>query len=129
MAKNYAVSLALIILSALFDSYAAFVVKLKFNELGPMDFTSFGNFFTYLLKLASSPLFLSGLVTFILAPGIWFFALNRVDLSVGYPTLVGFHLIFVLIFGVFFLGEAFTLRKGVSVSLILFSLYLLFKTP
>lgn len=127
MTKNYFVSLALIIISALFDSYAAFVVKWKFNELGSMDFSSFSNVMSYLLKLAQSPLFLTGLATFLLAPGIWFFALNRVDLSVGYPTLVGFHLIFVLIFGVFFLGEAFTLKKGLSVGLILFSLYLLFE--
>ena len=128
MAKSYAASLALIIVSALFDSYAAFVVKCKFNQLGPMDFSSFGSLSGYLFKLAGSPLFWTGLATFLLAPGIWFFALNRVDLSVGYPTLVGFHLIFILIFGVFLLGEAFTLRKGVSVSLILFSLYLLYKS-
>ncbi len=128
MAKNYTMSLVLIILSALFDTYAAFVVKWKFNELGPMDFSSFANLMSYLWKLAQSPLFWTGLTTFLIAPGIWFFALNQIDLSVGYPALVGFHLIFVMIFGVFFLGEAFTMRKGVSVSLILFSLYLLFKS-
>lgn len=127
MARNFFLSWGLIVLSALFDSYAAFVVKWKFNQLGLMDFGSLGLVGSYLAKLLSSPFFLTGLATFFLAPALWFFALNRVELSVGYPTLVGFHLLFVLIFGVFFLGEAFTASKALGVLLILTSLYFLFK--
>ena len=121
-------SWGLIILSALFDSYAAFVVKWKFNELGPMDYKSTATVFSYLFKFIQSPLLITAIVTFCLAPGLWFFALNRVQLSVGYPTLVGFHLIFILIFGILFLGEPLTQTKTVGVFFIFLSLYFLFKS-
>ena len=117
----------LIVLSALFDSYAAFVVKLKFNQLGFIDFSS-SALPQYFLKLLQSPLFLSALAVFFLAPGIWFFALNRINLSLAYPTLVGFHLLFILIFGIFFLGETLNLQKAIGVGLIVLSLFFLFKS-
>ena len=126
--KDFALSWGLIILSALFDSYAAFIVKMKFNQAGPIDFSSITLLLAYFSKWLRSPLLLTALATFLLAPGLWFFALNRIDLSVGYPTLVGFHLLFVLIFGIFFLGEAFTPQKAMGVLLIVLSLYFLFKS-
>ena len=126
--KNFILSWGLIVLSAFFDSYAAFVVKWKFNQLGAIDFSSAGNVGAYLGQFIRSPLLLTGVATFCLAPGLWFFALNRVELSVGYPMLVGFHLIFVLIFGIFFLSESFTFHKGIGVTLIFVSLYFLFKS-
>jgi len=128
MTKNFFLSWGLIILSALFDSYAAFVVKWKFNQLGPMDLSSFGSVWAYLAKFVQSPLLMTAVVTFCLAPGLWFLALNRIELSVGYPTLVGFHLVFILIFGLFLLGEPLTMRKATGLFLILVSLYFLFKS-
>lgn len=127
-AKAFFLSWGLIILSALFDSYAAFVVKWKFNQMGPIDFNSTRHVFDYLSRFVQSPFLMTAVVTFCLAPGLWFFALNRVQLSVGYPTLVGFHLIFILIFGIFFLNEPLTARKATGVLLVLSSLYFLFKS-
>ncbi len=121
-------SWGLIILSALFDSYAAAVVKWKFNDLGPLDYSSTKAVLHYVSRFVQSPLLLTAAITFCLAPGFWFFALNRMDLSVGYPTLVGFHLIFILIFGVLFLGESMTQAKTIGVTLIFVSLYFLFKS-
>ena len=126
--KSFLLSWGLIILSALFDSYAAFVVKWKFNQLGPFDTSSTGSVLNYLGKFIQSPLLATAVVTFCLAPGLWFFALNRVQLSVGYPTLVGFHLIFILIFGLLFLGEPLTQTKTVGLALIFLSLFFLFKS-
>ena len=120
---NSALSWLLIILSALFDSYAACVVKLKFNELGPMPVHSFFAFSGYMLRFLKNPLLATALATFIVAPGLWFIALNRVNLSVGYPTLVAFHLIFVLIFGLCFLGETLTPGRMIGIALIMLSLY------
>jgi multidrug transporter EmrE-like cation transporter len=89
----------LIVLSALFDSYAAFVVKTKFNELGHIDFSSFSTFWDYMMQFIRNPKLLLAIIAFVAAPGLWFMALNRMDLSIGYPILVGFHLLFVLLFG------------------------------
>ena len=119
--------LSLIALSAVLDSYAAFVVKLKFNELGKIDFSSFAGFFGYMANFFKSPLLLSGIVAFVCAPGIWFLVLNKIELSIGYPILVGFHLVFVLVFGVIFLDEGFTFNKLMGTLLIFLSLYFFYK--
>lgn len=113
----------LIFLSALLDSYAAFVVKTQFNKMGGINYSSFSSFFNYIYEFFKSPFLLTGLVAFVCAPGIWFLALNRIDLSIGYPILVVFHLIFILFFGVFFLNEFFTLKKLIGTILIITSLY------
>ncbi len=115
----------LIILSALFDSYAAFIVKMKFNELGPIPFHSLPVFVEYLIKFIKNPLLVTALITFLAAPGLWFLALNRVNLSVGYPTLVAFHLFFVLVFGVGFLGESLTFHRIAGIALISLGLFFL----
>jgi small multidrug resistance pump len=125
--KAFLLTYGLIICSALFDSYAAFIVKTKFNELGHFDFSSFRTFFNYIFTLIKSPLLLSALVAFVAAPGLWFLALNRLDLSIGYPILVGFHLLFVLIFGVFLLNESMSLNKIIGTVFILLSLYFFYK--
>jgi len=54
-------------------------------------------------------------------------ALNRIDLSIGYPILVGFHLVFVLLFGVFALNEGMSWNKLIGVLLVGLSLYFFYK--
>jgi multidrug transporter EmrE-like cation transporter len=125
--KIFLLTYGLIILSALFDSYAAFIVKTKFNELGHFDFSSLRSFFNYIFNLIKSPLLLSAMVAFIAAPALWFIALNRLDLSIGYPILVGFHLLFVLIFGTWFLHETMTLNKMIGTVFVFLSLYFFYK--
>jgi multidrug transporter EmrE-like cation transporter len=125
--RAFLLSYGLIFLSALFDSYAAFIVKTKFNEMGHLDYSSFRNFFGYIINLLKSPLLLSAIIGFLAAPGLWFLALNRMDLSVGYPILVGFHLLFVFIFGIFFLNEGLSLNKMIGSGLVVVSLYFFYK--
>ena len=119
------ISWILIIFSALLDSYAAFVVKMKFNELGPMDFSSFSGFLHYMGAFVRSPLLVTGVLAFATAPALWFLALNRLELSVGYPALVGCHLLFIMIFGLYFLGEPVTANKLIGASLVMVSFYFL----
>lgn len=123
--KNFALSWGLIILSALFDSYAAFIVKMKFNELGPIDFSSVQNFFRYMLEFVKSPVLISAIITFTVSPFLWFLALNRIELSVGYPGIVGFHLVFIMMFGIIFLHEALTFQKLIGVLLVAASFFFL----
>lgn len=125
--KTFFNTWGLIIFSALLDSYAAFIVKTKFNELGPFEFNSVSSFFNVVMQFLKSPLMLSGIVAFACAPALWFLALNKVDLSIGYPVLVGFHLIFILFFGVALLNEAMTLNKAIGCGLILLSFFFFYK--
>jgi multidrug transporter EmrE-like cation transporter len=125
--RVFLMSYGLIFLSALFDSYAAFIVKTRFNELGHFDLSSFRAFWSYMVNLFRSPLLVSAVVAFVAAPGLWFLALNRMDLSVGYPLLVGFHLLFVFIFGIFFLNESVNVSKLIGSTLVVASLYFFYK--
>jgi multidrug transporter EmrE-like cation transporter len=126
--KSFIFSWGIIFLSALCDSYAAYVVKFKFNELGKFSFNSFASFSEYFLKFFGSPLLISGIVAFAFAPALWFIALNRIDLSVGYPVLVVFHLIFVMLTGQFLLGESINIYKIIGTILILLSLFFFYKS-
>lgn len=121
-------SWGLIILSALLDSYAAFIVKTQFNRLGKLDYNSWKGFIQYLLSFMQSPVLITALIAFVSAPGLWFLALNRIELSVGYPILVGFHLLFILIFGVVFLHEGLDWNKIIGTLLIFISLYFFYRS-
>jgi len=118
-------SWGLVIISALLDSYAALIVKIKFNELGPLDYSSVGGFLRYIGAFIRSPLLISAVAAFVTAPALWFLALNKLDLSVGYPALVGFHLLFIMVFGLFLLGEPITAGKLIGAGLVLISFYFL----
>ena len=123
--KQFFLSWGLIILSAFFDFYAAYVVKQEFNYVGEIDFSSFKAFFLYVFKFVQSPLLLSALVAFVLAPGLWFIALNKIDLTIGYPLLVGFHLVFILLFGFYLLDESMSIYKIIGCALLMVSIILI----
>lgn len=123
--KHFFLSWGLIILSALFDSYAAYIVKKEFNSLGEFDFSSLKAFFNYILKFMQSPWLVSALIAFILAPALWFVALNKIELTIGYPLLVGFHLIFILLFGFYLLDESMSIYKVIGCALLMVSLVLI----
>lgn len=125
--KNFLLSWGLIMLSALCDSYAAFIVKMKFNELGYFDFSSWQKFIDYMIQFFRSPILITAIGTFAIAPVLWFLALNRLNLSVGYPALVGFHLLFIMIFGIVFLGETFTIQKMIGLVLVIVSFFFLYE--
>ena len=124
--KVFMLGWGLVALSALFDSYASFIVKAKFNELGRLDYSSWQSVGKYLVSFAKAPILLTAVMTFLLAPILWFVALNRLDLSRAYPVLVGLHLIFILIMGVAFLGEPMTTKKAIGTLMVLASLPLLY---
>ena len=123
--KQFILSWGLIILSAFFDSYAAYVVKKEFNSLGEFDYSSFKNFFSYLFKFIQSPWLLSALIAFVIAPALWFVALNKIELTIGYPLLVGFHLVFILLFGFYLLDESMSIYKIIGCALLMVSIILI----
>ena len=82
--KDIAISWSLVLLSAVCDSYAAYVVKHKFNQQGRIDFTSVDSFLRYFIEFIQSPLLMTAVFTFLVAPVLWFLALNRLDLGIHY---------------------------------------------
>ena len=121
--KDLLISWGLVVFSALLDSYAAYIVKTQFNKLGKIDFSNLKSIWDYMLHFFQQPILLTAIVAFVAAPGFWFIALNRLDLSIAYPVLVGFHLIFVLVFGVMLLNEGMSVNKIIGCFLVLISLH------
>lgn len=114
----------LIFYAAIADCYAAYIIKMKFNELGEINFSS--GLLDYGLALIKSWLFISAVVAYALAPFLAFIALNRLDLSVFYPVSIVFHLIFVILLATM-LGESVSAFKITGMILIVVSLFFLFK--
>jgi len=123
--KPIVLAWGLVFLSALADSFAAFIVKRRFNELGALDVSSIRVIVTYLIEFLKSPVVILGVIAYFSAPALWFVALNRLNLSVAYPVLVGFHVLFVFILAVLFLGEGITTRKIIATLLVLLAVYLI----
>jgi multidrug transporter EmrE-like cation transporter len=113
---------ALVFASALFDSFAAFIVKSRFQKLGPINFSSATDLFNSIWSIFKDPIMVVAAFCFVSAPALWFFALNRLDLSVAYPVLVGLHLIMVIVVGAVFLNEPISLNKAIGTGLVLLSL-------
>ena len=126
--KDFFLSWGLIIVAAFFNSYASFVVKLRFNQLGKIEISSLGKTVRYLFTFLKSPIVLSAVVTFILSPLFWFAALNKIDLSVAIPVQFSLHLLLALTFSSFFLKENVDIKKIAGVICLAVSLFFLYKS-
>jgi len=118
MMKIMFINYGLIFLSALADSFAAYAIKSQFNKLGVIEMKTFGGVISYLFTMLKSPILVFAIIAYAAAPALWFFALNRIELTIAYPLVVAFHMFFIVIFGVYLLDEAFTWNKIVSVALV-----------
>ena len=118
----------LLIVASLFNSYASFIVKYRFNELGTMDLKSLKGIGAYLSQFVKSPLLVSAIITFLIAPISWFAALNHIDLSVAFPVQFSLHLLWVIFFSSMFLKEKMDWLKVVGTLSIFLSLYFLYRS-
>jgi multidrug transporter EmrE-like cation transporter len=107
--------------SALLDTYAAYVFKQAFKGDRSIKYRSIRDLLNLSIVICRNSFMLSGLFAYMLAPTAWFFALNGIDLSVGYPLLVAFHLVFVLLFAMIFLREGLNRNKMIGCACIFFS--------
>lgn len=128
MIKAFLFSWGFVILSAFCDAYAAFVVKMKLNEFSLSHLSSFNLIWTFIGKVFHSPLLMSAVITFALAPFLWFIGLSRLNLSSAYPVNVSMHLILIFFFSTFFLGEAITATKVVGAGMLIVSMFLFFRS-
>ena len=125
--KELVLSWGMLVLSIFFNVYGVFVIKLKINKLGPipLDTVSMGlNYFFVLLK---SPLVISGVILFFIAPFLFAVALSRMEIAVAYPAQVGLNFLFLILLAVIFLGEEFTFYKILGIIFVLAGVYLVHK--
>lgn len=126
--RDFFLSWGLIFIASLFNSYASFVVKLRFNQLGRIEFKSLKKVIVYLLHFLKSPMVISAVLAFLLSPLFWFAALNKIDLSIAIPVQFSLHLLLVLIFSVLLLNEKINIQKIAGVLCLGISLYFLYKS-
>jgi multidrug transporter EmrE-like cation transporter len=119
-------ALILILLSALLDTYAAYVFKQMFKKDRSNENRLISGLLVFFVTTIRKPFFLSGVIAYALAPTTWFFALNSIELSVGYPLLVAFHLVFVFLFAIIFLQEELTQNRLIGCICIFLSVCFLF---
>ena len=113
----------LIFFSSFCEAFSATIVKLRHNELGHVSFTDMGELARFTFDFFQDPWLILAGIAFVLSPICWFIALNRVQLSIGYPVLVVFHVIFIIYFSSFMLDENFDYNKMIGFGLMLVSLY------
>ena len=125
--SHWLLSYGLIILSAFLDSLAGCIVKARYGQVDRIDFSSVKAFLKWMLIFLENPLMILALIGFVIAPGLWFLALNKIQLSVGYLFLVAFHVAFIMILSVGYLGEPLTIRKTIAALLLLMSIFLVYE--
>jgi multidrug transporter EmrE-like cation transporter len=110
-------SLPLIILAALLQAAATLLLRAGLLTAGGIAFDS--SFLLQLVRLPMQPLFLFGLIFYVVAAVVWFAALSVENVSTSYPVLVGATFVFVGIGGILLFQEPFSLFKGLGIGLIL----------
>jgi len=125
--QNYFLSWGMILIGVFMNVLGAYVVKLKINELGGIQFESIKTVITYFWNLASFPLAFMGGILIMAAPFPLAIALSRMELSTAYPASVGLNFIILLPLTTIFLGESLVWTKIIAIILIIISLVLLHK--
>lgn len=117
----------MIFISALLECLSIYFIKLRFNELGNINVSSFSLVVNYLINFIKSPYAVFAIFAFIASPLLWFFALSKIELSYGYPVSIALKLILIFLSSYLFLHEKINQSKVIGVILLLISLFLLNK--
>ena len=100
------------ILGALFNSIAAYLIKISFTNIDSIN-QLFIKGFNEELRLA-----LFGLFNFFLAFTFYGIVLSKVNLSVGQPIFTALSMMFVVLISIFYLNEPFSFKYFVGLVLI-----------
>ena len=109
------------------DALIITVVKMRFNDLGAIDFSEIAHILDYVLKVIESPFATFAIFAFIFfSPVLSFVALSRLHLSQAYPVLAALHLLFVEMFSQLLLHEPVSAKKATALSCLLLSIFLVY---
>ncbi len=78
------IAVVYILISVLGGAVGQLLLKRGMNTMGPLTL-SVSDIFTILLKMASNPFVIIGLMVYVASTVFWLTALSRVDLSYAYP--------------------------------------------
>ncbi len=125
--KIFLATWGMVLLAVSLDVFGAFVVKMKLNEMGAVNFGSVRTLVSYFILLAKSPLTVAGAVSILVSPIPYAIALSRMEVSIVYPMVVALTSLILLPLTIIFFKESFSFYKVIGISLVIFSMYLLNK--
>lgn len=117
----------MLVLSVIFNTIGVFVIKLRLNELGMMRADSLRAVMDYFFLMLKSPLVISAVVLFFIAPVFFAVALSRMDIIVAYPVQIGLNFLCVVLLALIFLGEQMTMARFIGILFIFIGIYYLNK--
>ena len=117
----------MILLGVIMDVFGAFVVKIKINELGAVNYSSIKFVYLFFWELLKYPPAVAGGIVILLSPIPYALALSRLEVSTAYPVLVAFNSMLLLPVSIIFLGEAFTFNKIIGFIFLVIALIFLYK--
>ena len=126
-AKDFFLSWGMVLAGVVMNVAGIYIVKLKINNIGAIQFDSMRVVVEYFLTLAKSPLAIIGGILIMAAPFPYAIALSRMQLSMAYPLSIALNCAIILPLSIIFLGESVTVNKLTAIGMVLISLYFLYK--
>ena len=103
---------------ALLVAYSQIVIKWRMLGIEAVDIQNV-HLFVRMLKYLSDPVIVSAYAAALLASFVWLYVVTKLPLVVAFPVYIGVTFVLVIIGGWFFLSEAISATRIVSVLLIL----------
>lgn len=116
----------LIISAAFLDVLAIIIIKIRLNYLGPINYESAGSIFQYILDVLKTPQTFASAIFLVITPGLFGFALSRMNLNLVYPILIALTTIFIIIGSAIFLKEPVTIKKLIGIAIILIGIFVVY---
>lgn len=120
MLKN----MLMIVATVCLNTAGQFMLKAGINRIGTIDIS---RFLSYLPGLASSPLVVAGLSSYVLSAALWIVILSRAELSWAFP-MVSLSYVITAIFSPILLNEPFSLQRFFGILVICAGVFLVSRT-
>jgi multidrug transporter EmrE-like cation transporter len=125
--NNIILSWGMVITYVVLNSFGALIIKEKINRIGAADFSTFAGFCKYFLTVFTSPIIIFSFVLIFVSAVAWIAALSRMDITIAYPVATSLNFLIVIFVAILILGEPLTLIKGIGITLMLISIFLMTK--
>lgn len=107
----------MLVVSALMNSYGAFLIKLNLNRQGPLLLESMSGIVSYGFAMLKRPQVLVGFAFWAVSPLLFALSLSKIELTVGQPVFIILNFLLIFANGVIFLGERVTRQKVAAIAL------------
>ncbi len=120
---NSILSWGMVFCYVILNSLGAILIKHRINQLGIVNFDSFGTVVRYFFNLMTSCEVIFGFIAIFVGAITWMIALSRLELSIAYPLAIGSNFLIIVATSVILFAEPMTAYKIYGIVLILIGIY------